>query len=234
MKILYKGKTKDVYELDSGDLRLVFSDRVTGDAKGNIDPGGNQVAKVEVKGQGRACLEMSAYIFEKITANKVARTHMLSYDLDKLSMDVSNVELFSPGLEWIARWVATGSFLRRYSMIKSIYDGMPLKNPVFEVTLKDDATGDPLIVYPAISALGILNEKSLSKLVEKNENLMSFIHELFLSKGLDLWDIKVEWALDKAGNPILIDEISPGSCRAFKKGTKNKVSGLELATFFNL
>ena len=232
MKLVYRGKTKDVYEDGQDTLRLIFTDRVTKNDAGEIDPGGNTVAEETAPGQGEACLLMTSAIFEEINAKKIARTHMVSYDMSSLSMVVRKAKLFSPGLEWVARWVCTGSFLRRYGMVPGIHDGMRLPSPVFEITLKDDAAGDPLIVPSALVALGIVKQNVMERLLADNAAAMNAISNMFSARGLDLWDIKIEWGLDESGSPILIDEISPGCCRAFKTGTKERVSGTDLAERF--
>ena len=232
MKLVYRGKTKDVYELDQDSLRLVFTDRVTKNDAGEIDPGGNNLAEETVPGQGEACVLMTSAIFEEIAAKNIAKTHMLSYDLKELSMDVVKAGMFTPGLEWVARWVGTGSFLRRYKMVPGIKDGMILPNPVYEVTLKDDAAGDPPIIPAALTALGVIKAEIMEGLWERNKKVMEAIRGMFAARGLDLWDIKIEWGLDKNGQPILIDEVSPGCCRAFKAGTTERVQGLELAEKF--
>lgn len=232
MQLAYRGKTKDVYEKDSTSFRLVFTDRVTKNDAGEIDPGGNNLAEETLPGQGEACLLMTSAIFSEIATKNIARTHMLSYDLSSLSMDVTRAKLFSPGLEWVARWVCTGSFLRRYAMVPGISDGMRLVTPVFEITLKDDNAGDPPIVPAALVALGIVNANVMDELWSKNQAVMKTVHQMFADRDLDLWDIKIEWGLDENGLPLLIDEISPGCCRAFKKGTKERVAGLDLAERF--
>ena len=232
MKLVYRGKTKDVYEDSDNALRLVFTDRVTKNDAGEIDPGGNTVAEETAPGQGMACLMMSSAIFNEINEKKIARTHMIAYDMASMSMTVRRAKMFSPGLEWVARWVCTGSFLRRYSMVPGIKDGMRLPNTVFEVTLKDDAAGDPPIVPAALVALGIVNAKAMDDLWAKNMAVMETIRNMFTARGLDLWDIKIEWGLDENGSPLLIDEISPGCCRAFKAGTTERVGGHALAEYF--
>ncbi|MDL2209529.1 phosphoribosylaminoimidazolesuccinocarboxamide synthase [Desulfovibrio sp. OttesenSCG-928-O18] len=232
MKLVYRGKTKDVYEKESGSLHLIFTDRVTKNDAGEIDPGGNNLAEETIPGQGEACLLMTSAIFKEITDKKIARTHMLSFDLPSLSMDVIKAKMFTPGLEWVARWVCTGSFLRRYAMVPGVKDGMRLPSPVFEVTLKDDAAGDPPIVPSALVALGIVDGKIMEELWAKNQAVMGAIKDMFTARKLDLWDIKIEWGLDENGSPLLIDEVSPGCCRAFKAGTTERVLGLELAEYF--
>lgn len=234
MKLVYRGKTKDVYERDANSLRLVFTDRVTKNDAGEIDPGGNTLAEETVPGQGEACVIMSSAIFIEISAKNIARTHMIAYDIASLSMDVLRARMFSPGLEWVARWVCTGSFLRRYSMVPNVKDGMPLPSPVFEITLKDDDAGDPLIVPSALAALGIIDAAIMDDLLARNAAVMEAIRAMFTARGLDLWDIKIEWGLDEQGQPIIIDEISPGCCRAFKAGTRERVAGLELARLFKM
>lgn len=232
MQLLYRGKTKDVYEESNDTLRLVFTDRVTKNDAGEIDPGGNIVAENAAPGQGEACLVMASAIFSELEKKGVARTHMVAFDLPALTMTVRKGRLFTPGIEWIGRWVCTGSFLRRYGMVPGIADGMPLKTPVYELTLKDDAAGDPPIVPAAAVALGIVDAGVMERLLDRNAAVMEAVHGMFAARGLDLWDIKVEWGLDADGEPLLIDEISPGSCRAFEAGTRNRVKGLELAARF--
>jgi phosphoribosylaminoimidazole-succinocarboxamide synthase len=232
MKMIYRGKTKDVYELDADTLRLVFTDRVTKNDAGEIDPGGNNLAEETVPGQGEACLVMSTAVFGEIAAKNIAPVHMKGYDLKALTMDVRRGNMFKPGLEWVARWVCTGSFLRRYAMVPGVRDGLHLPSPVFEITLKDDAAGDPPIVPSALVALGIVPAGSMDALWSANRAVMEAVRVLFAARGLDLWDIKVEWGLDERGAPLLVDEISPGCCRAFKAGTTERVMGGELAACF--
>lgn len=232
MKLVYRGKTKDVYERDAKSLHLVFTDRVTKNDAGEIDPGGNNLAEETVPGQGEACLLMSSAIFKEIADKKIAKTHMLSYDLQSLSMDVLRAKMFVPGLEWVTRWVCTGSFLRRYAMVPGVKDGMILPSPVYEITLKDDAAGDPPIVPSALVALGIVEGKIMDDLLARNAAVMEAIRGMFTARGLDLWDIKIEWGLSEDGQPLIVDEISPGCCRAFKAGTRERVAGLELAELF--
>jgi phosphoribosylaminoimidazole-succinocarboxamide synthase len=230
MKLLYQGKTKDVYELDGKTLRFQFTDRVTKNDAGEIDPGGNKRADATISGQAKACLQMTSAIFKALESIGI-KTQMLAYDLDKLTMDVKKADIFNPGLEWICRWVATGSFLKRYKSVPGIRDGAVLPNAIHEITLKDDDAGDPLIVPSAIQALGILSTADLETLQAMNKKTMEHLHKMFKERGLALWDIKIEWGRDSDGNLILIDEISPGSCRAFGADGK-RVNGVELAAKF--
>ena len=234
MALLQRGKTKDVYSHGDHTLELVFTDRVTKNDQGEVDPGGNNVSDSLAAGQGFACLSMTTAIFSYLAENGIP-THMVSYDLDKLSMVVRKAETFKPGLEWVCRWRGTGSFIRRYQNVPGAKDGMVFSSPVHEITIKDDAGGDPLIVPDAIVALGMMSADTLNELITLNAKAMNLIHDLFRQKGLDLWDIKIEWGKDaETGRLMLIDEVSANGCRAYDLDGKTKIAGEKLSGCFRM
>ena len=232
MTLLQKGKTKDVYAHGEHTLELKFTDRVTMNDQGQIDPGGNNVADVTATGQGRACLNMTSAVFEYLAENGIP-THMVDYDLGNLSMVVRKAKVFGPGLEWVCRWVGTGSFVRRYKNIPGVVNGMKFSSPVMEITIKDDAGDDPMIVPSAILALELMSKTELDELLALNKKAMLLIHGLFLEKNLDLWDIKIEWGKDaETGELLLIDEVSANGCRAFDLVSGKRVEGEDLSRRF--
>ena len=232
MALLQRGKTKDVYSHGDYTLELKFTDRVTLNDQGEVDPGGNNVSDSLATGQGFACLSMTTTIFSYLAANGIP-THMVSYDLDNLSMVVRKAVTFKPGLEWVCRWRGTGSFIRRYKPVPGAKDGMVFSSPVYEITIKDDAGGDPLIVPDSSVALGMMSRETLDELVALNAKAMALIHDLFKQKGLDLWDIKIEWGKDaETGKLMLIDEVSANGCRAYDMSGENKIAGSALSDCF--
>ena len=78
MKLVYTGKTKNVYALENGNCLLKFKDDCTG-KDGVFDPGENAVG-LTIDGVGDVNLRMSIYFFEKINAAGI-RTHYVSADL---------------------------------------------------------------------------------------------------------------------------------------------------------
>ena len=70
MKLVYTGKTKDVFALDNGNYLLKFKDDCTG-KDGVFDPGENSVG-LTIEGVGDVNLRMSIYFFEKINAAGMA------------------------------------------------------------------------------------------------------------------------------------------------------------------
>ena len=111
-KLVYTGKTKNVYALDNGNYLLKFKDDCTG-KDGVFDPGENSVG-LTIDGVGDVNLRMSVYFFEKIHAAGI-KTHYVSADLENTTMEVLPAKVFGKGLEVICRHKAVGSFLRRYS-----------------------------------------------------------------------------------------------------------------------
>lgn len=64
MKMVYEGKTKDVFELEDGNVLLKFKDDVTGE-DGVFDPGANTVG-LTIDGAGKAGLKLTTLFFEKL------------------------------------------------------------------------------------------------------------------------------------------------------------------------
>ncbi len=214
MKKIFEGKTKDVYALENGNYRLVFKDDVTG-KDGVFDPGANTVG-LTIEGIGKENLMVSAMFFEMLE-NAGIDTHYISSDVEKGTMDVKAAKAFGKGIEFICRYRALGSFLRRYGAY--VKEGDKL-NAYVEATLKDDERGDPLITVEGLEALGIMSAEQFSKIKESTQKISAMISELLQKKGLELYDIKLEFGIDKDGNVILIDEISSGNMRVYKDGKK--------------
>ncbi|HHT73407.1 MAG TPA: phosphoribosylaminoimidazolesuccinocarboxamide synthase [Firmicutes bacterium] len=212
MKLVNAGKTKNVYVLADGSFLLEFKDDVTG-VDGVFDPGANQVG-LTIKGAGQAGLRLSKHFFELLKAKGIP-THYLSADLDRGTMQVKPGEVFGKGIEVICRFRAVGSFLRRYGAY--VTEGQPL-DALVEVTIKDDARQDPLINPDALEMLGILSPGEYEVLKGLTQKISRMIKEELASKGLELYDIKLEFGRDEAGQIMLIDEISGGNMRVYKEG----------------
>src|SRR5690625_5139200 len=160
MELLYKGKTKDVYRLENGNIKLKFKDDVTG-ADGKFDPGANTVG-LTMEGAGLSGLKMTTFFFEKLHANGIP-THFLKTDISDVSLIVKDALMFGKGLEVICRYRAVGSFFRRYGAYCE--EGQTLEAFV-EVTIKDDERGDPPISKEALEALKILKREEYKQIEE--------------------------------------------------------------------
>ncbi|MBE6769987.1 MAG: phosphoribosylaminoimidazolesuccinocarboxamide synthase [Ruminococcaceae bacterium] len=211
-KLLYRGKTKDVFALENGNCLLKFKDDCTG-KDGVFDPGENSVG-LTIDGVGDVNLRMSIYFFEKINAAGI-KTHYVSADLENTTMEVLKAKVFGHGLEVICRYKAVGSFIRRYGAY--IEDGADLDAYV-ETTLKDDAKGDPLITKDGLVAIGVMTEKQYDDIKDMTRKITKIVADDLKEKGLDLYDIKFEFGYDANGDVMLIDEIASGNMRVYKNG----------------
>ena len=212
MELLYKGKTKDVYKLENGNVMLKFKDDCTG-KDGVFDPGENAVG-LTIDGIGRANLETSIKFFE-LLKEKGIKTHYVSADLDNATMEVLPATVFGQGLEVICRLVATGSFIRRYGAY--IKDGTPLEGGYVETTFKDDAKGDPLVTKDGLVALNVMSAEQYDSMKEQTLKITRIVADELAKKGLELYDIKFEFGYNN-NEVILIDEIASGNMRVYKDG----------------
>lgn len=212
MKKVYEGKTKDVYELDNGNVMLKFKDDCTG-KDGVFDPGENAVG-LTIEGIGKANLETSIHFFEILKAAGI-KTHYVSADIENNTMEVLPGKVFGKGLEVICRLVATGSFIRRYG--DYIKDGTILEGGYVEATLKDDERGDPLITSEGLAALGIMSEAQFEDMKAQTLAITKIVADDLKKKNLDLYDIKFEFGYHN-DDVILIDEIASGNMRVYQDG----------------
>lgn len=210
-KLIYKGKTKDVYALDNGNYLLKFKDDCTG-KDGKFDPGENSVG-LTIDGVGDVNLRMSMYFFEKLKEAGV-KTHYVSADLKETTMEVLPAKVFGKGLEVICRNKAVGSFLRRYG--DYIEEGADLPSYV-EMTFKNDEKGDPLVTKDGLVVLGVMTEKQYDETKEMTQKITKIVADDLLKKGLVLYDIKFEFGYS-GDEVVLIDEISSGNMRVYKDG----------------
>ncbi len=207
MKTLYTGKTKDVMlDEETNVVSLLFKDSMTGE-NGVFDPGSNTVGG-SVEGKGKIGLAISKYFFELMEKNGIP-THYLNADIDKGLMQVRNLTV--PKLEFILRYYTAGSMCRRFTL----EEGIPFDPPYQEVTLKDDAMGDPLISERICIMKGLLKEGQY----DEAQNIVLRVGEVLKKElaglGLTLIDFKIEVGYDESGKMYVADEITPDIWRVW-------------------
>lgn len=212
MEKLYSGKTKDVYQLENGNVLLKFKDDCTG-KDGVFDPGENTVG-LTIEGIGRANLETSILFFEVLKEAGI-KTHYVSANVEEATMEVLPAKVFGKGLEVICRLKATGSFIRRYG--DYITDGTELPGGYVECTFKNDAKGDPLVTCEGLEALGVMSREMFESMKAQTLKITRIVADELAKKCLDLYDIKFEFGYNN-DEVILIDEIASGNMRVYKDG----------------
>ncbi|WP_297512526.1 phosphoribosylaminoimidazolesuccinocarboxamide synthase [Thermococcus sp.] len=204
MRLVYSGKTKDVYE-DGPYLIFHFKDTVLG-REGREDSGGNEVIG-EKEGKGSLVLKQTEFFFRLLERNGV-KTHFVGR-IDERKARFLKAERIP--LEVIYRELAYGSFLRRYKGWAKPFQRLG----IVEFTLKDDSLDDPLIAEEAITALGIAGREEVEEMKETTRKVARVLRDFLSSKGLQLVDFKLEFGrLD--GELIVIDELSGDTMRVAK------------------
>ena len=224
MRLVYTGKTKNVFEMENGNYLLKFKDDVTG-KDGVFDPGMNEVG-LTIEGVGDVNLRMTDYFFKKINAAGI-RTHFVQANFDDTTMEVLPAKVFGKGLEVICRRRAVGSFLRRYS--DYIEEGAELPYYV-EMTFKNDAKGDPLVTKEGLIVLGIMTDEQYDTIADMTRRITKIVADDMAEKGMELYDIKFEYGYDADGKVMLIDEIASGNMRVYKDG--EYIQPMELSELF--
>jgi phosphoribosylaminoimidazole-succinocarboxamide synthase len=121
-------------------------------------------------------------------------------------------------LECVVRNVAAGSLVRRLG----VEEGMDLNPPTFELFLKNDELGDPMVNEYHAQSFGWSDEATINKMKELTFKVNGVLKELFLNGNMLLVDYKLEFGVFN-GEVVLGDEFSPDGCRLWDKDTREKL-----------
>lgn len=203
---LYAGKAKSVFRTDDPDkMVLVFRDDTSA-----FD--GKRIEQLERKGMVNN--KFNAFIMSKLQEAGIP-THF-----EKLLSDTESLVkcLDMMPVECVVRNVAAGSLCRRLG----VEEGVTLSPPTFELFLKNDALGDPMINESHVESFGWANAEDLAKAKELTYKVNDVLKAIFAEGGMILVDYKLEFGLYK-GEVLLGDEFSPDGCRLWDAKTKEKL-----------
>ena len=203
---LYAGKAKSVYKTDDPDrVIMVFRNDTSA-----FD--GKRIEQLDRKGMVNN--KFNAFIMGKLQAAGIP-THF-----EKLLSDneVLVKKMAMIPVECVIRNLAAGSLVRRLG----VQEGLELNPPTFELFLKNDALGDPMVNESHVQSFGWATPEQLARMKELTFKINTVLKELFASGNMLLVDFKVEFGLFK-GEVILGDEFSPDGCRLWDKDTREKL-----------
>ena len=205
-ELLYTGKAKSVFTTDNPDyLVLVFRDDTSA-----FD--GKKVEQLARK--GRVNNAFNAFIMQKL-AEAGIETHF-----EKLITphEVLVKRLTMIPVECVVRNYAAGSLCRRLG----VTEGVALTPPTFELFLKNDALGDPMINESHAYSFGWATEAQLARMKELSFAVNEVLKALFLAGDMLLVDFKLEFGVFN-GRIVLGDEFSPDGCRLWDTETRKKL-----------
>lgn len=203
---LYAGKAKSVFTTDDPNLMvMVFRDDTSA-----FD--GKKVEQLDRKGMVNN--KFNAFIMQKLSAAGIP-THF-----ERLLSDTESLVkcLNMMPIECVVRNYAAGSLCRRLG----VEEGMTLNPPTFEMFLKNDALGDPMVNDSHIATFGWADPADVAKAKELTFKANDVLKALFDEAGLLLVDYKLEFGLFQ-GQVVLGDEFSPDGCRLWDKETRTKM-----------
>lgn len=210
-QVVIEGKSKKFYELDNGNLFMVFKPHlrsVTSQRESNIE------------GTDLERLEANRIIMDKLI-NQGIKTHLVD-DKTKAIGGMTGLEVIRTTtipIEFICRYYAAGSIVRLYPSI--VKPNMKFKQPLFKYDLKQDVSvagvDDPTLNESYITGLGLLTERQFSKSKRMLEDIGYTVCKLLDEADMTLIDMKMEFGFNSDGEIILIDEISQDCIRANDK-----------------
>ena len=205
--LLYEGKAKQVYSTDNENEYVVYyKDDATAF---------NGEKKAEISSKGILNNKISTIIFEMLKENNI-NTHFIK-SLSDREMLVKKVEILP--LEVIVRNIAAVSICKRVGL----EEGVVFDEPIFEISYKNDAYGDPMLNDDYAVAMKLATREELKFLREETLKINELLKAFFLKLNLKLVDFKIEFGKDSEGNIILADEVSPDTCRLWDVNTNEKL-----------
>lgn len=209
-KKIYEGKAKILYEGPKpGTVVQYFKDDVTAH---------NAKKKAVVEGKGVLNNMLSEHFMIGLSGIGIP-THFMKR-LNMREQLVQSAEVIP--LEVVVRNFAAGSLCRRLGL----EEGSPFSRPVMEYYLKDDALGDPMVTEEHIAAIGWVSSPEFDDIIALTLRVNDFLSGILFGVGIRLVDFKLEFGRvyeDDYKRVILVDEISPDTCRLWDSDTNEKL-----------
>jgi phosphoribosylaminoimidazole-succinocarboxamide synthase len=222
LKLLHRGKVRDVYEIDADLMLIVTTDRLSAFDVVMPDP---------IPEKGRVLTEISSFWFartEHIVPNHLTHRRVEDYVSDPAERRTLQHRaivvrrLKALPVEAVVRGYLIGSGWKDYQKSASICGiALPpglrqadrLPEPIFTPATKAEAGAhDENVSFAEISKT--IGADIANRMRRKALALYAFAAEYALTRGIIIADTKFEFGLDGTGNLILIDEaLTPDSSR---------------------
>ena len=206
-ELIYEGKAKTLFFYDDDKIIQYFKDDATAF---------NKKKHEIINEKGILNNLISEFIFKYLSENGI-ENHFIERLNDREQL-VKKVDIIP--VEVIIRNIATGTLTKRLG----VQEGLRLKKPLIEFTLKSDELDDPIISEEHIDVLEYAEKDEIKDIKEQALLINKLLLQLFSSINIQLVDFKIEFGrltIDKT--VILADEISPDSCRLWDKSSSEKL-----------
>lgn len=206
---IYKGSSKSLYQSDE-DYALImsFEDSLSIGSKDTI----------EIAGKGAINNSISSYIMQKLDMVGIE-----NHFIEKINMRqqlVQFVDIYP--IQVHISTVACGRYVTDFGM----ENGFVFEAPIIDFRVKNKDLAYPIINESQIISFGWLDKTELANLKIQATRVHDFLSGLFASLQIRLVDIKLEFGRVFNGDEfitILVDEISPDTCRLWDMKTNEKL-----------
>lgn len=223
LKLLARGKVRDVYEVDDEHLLFVATDRISAF---------DVVMENGIPGKGILLTRISRFWFEWLGDS--VRHHYLTAEVEEMpdSVQVYRDQIQGRAMlvkkltilpvEAIVRGYITGSGWKSYQksgtvcgipLPKDLQECQQLERPLYTPSTKAELGGHDMNIPPA-EAVRILGETHAREVERLSIDLYERARDYARGRGILLADTKFEFGLDADGQVVLGDEIlTPDSSR---------------------
>jgi phosphoribosylaminoimidazole-succinocarboxamide synthase len=210
-KHLHSGKVRDLYELESGELLMVASDRMSAF---------DWILDTPIPDKGKVLTAMSLWWFEQLDVPN----HILSTDVPAQvagrAVVCERLEMFP--VECVVRGYLSGSGLLDYNatgevcgipLRAGLVEGSRLDEPIFTPAAKAEfGEHDENVSYDAVVAT--VGAETADALRELTLDIYATAHATAEQRGIILADTKLEFGARPDGTIVLADEVlTPDSSR---------------------
>ena len=205
--MLYEGKSKQIFKTDMEDRVVIRFKDDTSAFYG--------IKRANIENKGRLTCDISSMVLEYLNANNI-NTHFI----ERVGADgqLCRVVEHVP-VEVIVRNVVAGSMAARLGLD----EGIVPENTIFDLVLRRNDLGDPLINDHHAVALGLMSYEEIAQMYEMSAAINRCIVELYAKAGITVVDFKIEFGRDTNGELVLADELSPDTCRLWDTETGERM-----------
>ncbi len=215
MKLIRKGKVKDIYETDDNTLIFSFSDRISAF---------DVILNDEIPYKGKVLCNFALFWFKNLRG----KNHFIK-KVGTNQIEVAKLNMLP--VECVVRSYLYGSLYSRYLQNavdisgteeyfanKNLQLASKLPNLVFDPTTKSDQHDKPLSEAEIINNR-LLSQTELMQIKELSLDLFSQVNTIVSASDFILSDIKFEFGKDpKTGEIMLGDSIGPDEFRIWNLG----------------
>ena len=220
LKLVKRGKVRDVYEVDDNHLLIVATDRISAF---------DCILPTAIPRKGEVLTALSRFWFEKLQhvvpnhlvadSSSVLPSRILEGGLDKRSMLVRQTNVFP--VECVVRGYLVGSGWKDYLRTGSVcghklpdhlVESAELSEPIFTPSTKAEEGHDENISEDEVR--NIVGDETAVRLRNISLQLYKEARQYARQRGIIIADTKFEFGRDSNGDIILIDEaLTPDSSR---------------------